>query len=262
MRPAAALGAAAAALALCLTARCASAPTASVAAPPCPGFTPPRLIAAGPSSLPPSYTAARLGADVTEEVVVSKDGTVGAGQTRLVATAVGPLAPFAQVALEKARFSPGAIEGNPVAVRGVITIAIGTPTKLRSEPSWDSLRAFVAAGESREARWQLAGSVERVTLAAHAGAAAAAGGASIVAVAPGGAEKVLLTIPAATPPIEVRETVKTGRFFRAAGDYALQLRAGGKTLAATTLTIATGFESAVVNACEPLSGPERTGPGH
>ena len=87
-------------------------------------------------------------------------------------------------------------------------------------------------------------------------------------VAPGGAERVLLTIPAATPPIDVRETVRTGRFFHPAGDYALRLRAGGKTLATTALTIASGFETAVVNACEPLpgpvsgAGPERTGPGH
>jgi hypothetical protein len=217
-------------------------------------------VTAGSAALPPTWTAARLGGEVTEEIVVDKAGALK--DTRLVAAEVGPLAPFARSSLERSRFSPGTIEGNPVAVRGVIVIPIGLVRKLPNEPPFDALRAFVAGGESREARWQLAGSVERLTLVAHAGDAAASGGASVVAVAPGGAEKVLLTIPAAAPPIEVRETVRTGRFFHDAGDYALQLRAGGKTLATTTLTIAAGFETAVVNACEPLPGPQTTGPGH
>ena len=254
LREAGALAALAAALG------CASTPSASVSVPACPGFAPPRIVAAGPMSLPPTWTAARLGGEVTEEIVVDKTGALK--ETRLVAAAVGPLVPFAQSSLERSRFSPGTIENNPVAVRGVIAVPVGLARKLPNEPPFDSVRAFVAGGESREARWQLADSVERLTLVAHAGNAAASGGASIVAVAPGGAEKVLLAIPAAAPPVEVRETVRTGRFFHAAGDYALQLRAGGKTLAATTLTIAAGFETAVVNACEPLPGPQTTGPGH
>jgi hypothetical protein len=244
---------------------CATAPTATVAGPSCPGFTPPRLVVAGPASLPPTWTAARLGCEVTEEIVVDKTGAVK--ETRLVAAAVAPLVPFAQASLEKSRFSAGSIEGNPVAVRGVIAMPVGLVRKLPNEPPFDAVRVFVAGGEPREARWQLAGSVDRLTFVAHLGSPVAGGGASIVAAAPGGAEKVLLTIPAATPPIEVRETVRTGRFFHEAGDYALRLRAGGKTLASTTLTIASGFETAVVNACEPLPGPvggapERTGPGH
>jgi hypothetical protein len=238
---------------------CAAAPSASVAGPACPGFAPPRIITAGPAALPPTWTAARLGCEVTEEIVVDKTGAVK--ETRLVASAVAPLAPFAQSSLERSRFSPGSIEGNPVAVRGVIALPIGLVRKLPNEPPFDALRVFVAGEEAREARWQLAGSVDRVTLVAHVGSTAE-GGASIVAIAPDGAEKVLLTIPAAGPPVEVRETVRAGRFFHEAGDYALQLRAGGKTLAKTTLTIATGFETAVVNACEPLAAPERTGPGH
>jgi hypothetical protein len=251
---------AAASCALALLLRCASAPSASVAAPACPGFAPPRIVTAGSSAMPPTWTAARLGCEVTEEIVVDKTGALK--DTRLVAAAVAPLAPFARSSLERSRFSPGTIEGNAVAVRGVITLPIGLVRKLPNEPPFDSVRAFVAAGGSREARWQLAGSVDRLTLVSHVGSAAANGGASIVAVAPGGAEKVLLTIPPSAPPIEVRETVRTGSFFHAAGDYALQLRAGGKTVAATTLTIAAGFETAVVNACEPLPGLQTTGPGH
>jgi len=250
----------AAAAALTLALACSTAPTASVSGPACPGFTPPRLLVPGSVALPAVYTEARVGAEVTEEVVLDKTGAVK--QTRLVASPLALLAPFAQYALEKGRFSGGTIEGNPVAVRGVITIPIGAVRKLPSEPPFDAVRVFVAGGESREARWQLAGSVERVTVVAHVGSAAGAGGASIVAVSPRGTEKVLITIPASAPPVDVRETIRTGGFFHAAGDYALQLRGGGKTLAETTLTIAAGFETAVVNACEPLRAPERTGPGH
>ena len=79
---------------------------------------------------------------------------------------------------------------------------------------------------------------------------------------PGGAEKTLLAIPASAAARDVRETVKAGRFLEAAGDYRVELRAGGKVLASTTLTIASGFETAIVNACEPFAGPEKTGPGH
>ena len=239
---------------------CASAPSVSSTVPPCAGLTPPKLIAAGPVSLPPTYIYARIASDVLEEIVVERDGAVR--QTRLVAAAITILAPFAQVSLEHARFIPAAIEGNPVAVRGFITIPVGAVRKLPKEPPYDTLRAFVPGGESREARWQLAGSVERLTLVSHFGNEAAARGGSIVAVAPGGAEKVLLSMPAAPPPLEIRETVKAGRFFHPAGDYRLELRAGGKTLTSTTVTIAAGFETAIVNACEVLAGPEKTGPGH
>jgi hypothetical protein len=36
--------------------------------------------------------------------------------------------------------------------------------------------------------------------------------------------------------VEIRETVKTGRFLSEAGDYRLELRAAGKPLASTTVT--------------------------
>ena len=77
----------------------------------------------------------------------------------------------------------------------------------------------------------------------------------------GGLEQTLLAIPGAPSPFDIHETVKTGRFFAAAGDYRLELRADGKPLASSTLTIAAVFETAIVNACEPLVGPEKTGPG-
>jgi len=118
----------AAAAALTLALACSTAPTATVSGPACPGFTPPRLLVPGSVALPAVYTEARVGAEVTEEVVLDKTGAVK--QTRLVASPLALLAPFAQYALEKGRFSGGTIEGNPVAVRGVITIPIGRPSAL------------------------------------------------------------------------------------------------------------------------------------
>ncbi len=250
------LAAAACALAAALGCATSSAPVAAV--PACAGLAPPALIAAGPVVLPQTYAAARLAADVVEEVVVGRDGSVAS--IRLVATSVPPLAPFAESSLQHATFSPGRIEGNPVAVRGWIRMPIGGTRPDRPEPPYDTLRAFVPGGGSKEALWQLAGSVDRLTLAAHLGTAVPQG-AAIVATAPGGAEQKLLAIPAAPAPLEIRETVKTGRFFTTAGDYRLELRADGKILASAAVTIASGFETAIVNACEPLVGPEKTGPG-
>jgi hypothetical protein len=238
---------------------CASAPTPGAATPACAGLTPPRLISAGPVNLPATYVFARLAAQVVEEIVVDRQGAVS--KPLLVASAVPPLVPFAEASLQRARFIPAEIQGNPVAVRGFITVPIGATRKLDKQPAYDTLRAFVPGGQSREALWQLAGSVERLTLVAHVGSVVGQG-ASIVAIAPGGAEKIVLSIPAAPTPLEIRETVKTGSFLSGAGDYRLVLRADGKPLASTTVTIAAGFESAIVNACEPIVGPEKTGPGH
>ncbi len=246
-----------AALGLTAALGCASGPAA--ATPPCAGLSPPFLLSAGPVNLPQSYVSARISADVVEEIVVGRDGGVAA--IRLVATSVPTFGPFAEASLQRAKFVPGRIEGNPVAVRAWIRMPIGGIVKPgRKEPAHDSLRVFVPAGASREARWQLAGSVDRLALVAHVGSDVPRG-ATIVAVAPGGAEEMLLAVPAAASPLEVRETVKTGGFLRAAGDYRLELRGEGKVLASTTVTIAAGFESSIVNACEPLQGPERTGPG-
>jgi hypothetical protein len=239
---------------------CSSAPTAVPTATPCAGLVPPRLVASGPISLPPTYVSARLAGDVIDEIVVDRNGSVK--QTRLLAAAVPLLAPFAEVCLEKSRYAPATIDGHLVAVRGPTTVTVGIRPLPPKENDYDTLRAFVSGG-SREALWQLAGSVDRLTLVAHVGSAIASG-ATIVAVAPGGAPKTLLTIPASTTrPLEIRETVKTGRFLEPAGDYRLELRAGGAVLATTTVTIAAGYESAIVNACEPLPapGPNKTGPG-
>jgi hypothetical protein len=247
-------------MALAAAVGCSSAPTAAPAAAPCAGLVAPQLVASGPVSLPATYVSARLASDVLEEIVVERDGSVK--DTRLLAAAVPFLAPFAQVALEKSRYTPAAIDGHPVAVRGATSVTVGLRPLPPKDTDYDTLWAF-ASGDSRESLWQLAGSVDRLTLMAHVGSEITSG-AAIVAVAPGGAEKTLLAIPAAkTRPREIRETVSTGRFFEGAGDYRLELRSGTTVLATTTVTIASGFESAIVNACEPLPGPgpNKTGPG-
>ena len=64
--------------------------------------------------------------------------------------------------------------------------------------------------------------------------------------------------------------MKTGKFLAAAGDYRIELRAGKTTVAFTVVTVASSFEGAIVNACEPLAMPagsvpqlniQKTGPG-
>jgi hypothetical protein len=249
---------AAAAAALTGAIACSSAPSASPTAPSaCAGLQPPKLASVGAVTLPPAYVSGRIASNLHEEIVVGRDGTVS--QFRLVAATVPELQPFARYSLERTRFTPAEIDGHRVAVRGAIVVPIGAQPRTAKSWRYDALSAFVPGGGSREALWQLAGSVDRLTLVAHVGTLLPRGG-SIVAKGPDGVEKTLLAVPASSAELEMREIVKTGRFFDRAGDYAIELR-GDRTLASTTVTIATGFETAVVNACEPLAGPEKTGPG-
>jgi hypothetical protein len=118
----------------------------------------------------------------------------------------------------------------------------------------------VAPGQSREARWQLRDSVAWVTVLAHAPKLPAPG-AEVVAVAPGGRTKTLVKIPASSSPQEIRQTVATEKFFDAAGAYRVELRAS-KVLASADFTIADDYRGAVINACEPLTLPRKTGPGN
>jgi len=227
-----------------------SAPAANPVEPACAGFTPPRRVSTGTATLPSSYTAARLGGEVVNEVVIAKDGSLTS--VRLVRARVDLLAPFGEIAVKGSQFTGGAIEGNPVAVRGLVANVLGTVTAARKEPEYDLLWAYVAEGSSKEARWQLAESVERLTLTGHIGTPLPQG-AEVIALAPSGSEKKLLSLPASAAPVELRETVSTGRFFARSGDYRLELKAGGKTLASTTLTIAPDFTTAIVNACNRIS---------
>jgi hypothetical protein len=226
------------------------APGANPVEPACAGFTPPRRVEMGNVALPSSYTAARVGGEVVDEVVIAKDGSLTS--LRLVRARVDLLAPFGEAVVKGSKFTGGAIEGNPVTVRGLVANVLGVVTAARIEPEYDLLWAYVPEGSSKEARWQLAESLEKLTLTCHIGTSVPQG-AEIVARAPSGSEKKLFALPASSSPVELKETVSTGRFFAKSGDYKLELRAGGKTLAYTTLTIAPDFTTAIVNACSRIS---------
>jgi hypothetical protein len=222
---------------------------ASAPEPACPGLTPPRRVSIPPVTLPASFTAARVGGEVVDEVVIGKDGAVVS--LRLVRARWEGLAPFGEVSVKKAQFIPGSIEGNPVAVRGLVATVLGTVALARVEPEYDLLWAHVPAGASREARWQLAESVEGLDMTVHVGTPSPEG-AVVVAKAPSGSEKTLWKLPPSQTPVDRKQTVETGRFFRKSGDYRLELRAGNTILASTTVTIAPDFSQAIVNACERI----------
>lgn len=258
-RSAAGAGLAAAALAMGLS--CATSTPAADAAGPCLGLTPPRVLAANVLAIPATYAAARVSAVMPVEATIARDGTVGEVAVRTADVAL--LAPFAEESIQRSRFAPGTFEGNPVAVRVPALVSIGSPLGERArKPVPAQVWAYVAGGASREARWQLRDSVSRLTLVANLGRSAGSG-AAIVATAPNGAQKTLLTLAAAaSPPPEVRQSVATGKFFAPAGVYRLELRSAGGALATARLTIADDFTQAVVNACETVSVSGKAGPGN
>jgi hypothetical protein len=242
---------------LCLTAAaamlaaCAGTPQGAAAAgPACPDFVPPARTGVSNVPVPDSFLAARIGGQVVDEVVVGADGAVRT--VRSVRARFPELAPYAQAALQRSKLTPATIQGNAVAVRVLVPTFVGVATAVRREPTFDTVWAFVPGGESREAQWQLRDGVSRLTLAIRV-ENAMPGGAEVVAKAPDGAERSLWKGTVATLPADLRETVATGKFFFPTGDYRIELRSGGKTVAYAVLTIANGHETSIVNACEPLA---------
>src|SRR6185295_8019467 len=112
-----------------------------------------------------------------------------------------------------------------------------------SSPARNRVTAFVPAEESGRARWQLTGSIHRVTVVGDVASAPAAE-VSVVAIAPGGAERILVPAGKATP--HTREAVKTADFFARPGDYRIQLRQGTRPLAEGLFTVAEDEHTAVV----------------
>jgi hypothetical protein len=216
---------------------------------PCAAMTPPRRVTTAPVELPATYTAAQVGGIVVDEAVIGVDGQVSG--LRVVRARLEILAPFAQKSVQASRFEAASIEGNPVATRVQIATTLGIVARARVEPEYDLVWAHVAGGQSREAQWQLARSVRKLTVTAHLGTRPGQGG-EVVAVAPDGKERILLRLPRAETPIDATQTVSTDRFFWTAGDYRLELRTDGKALAWTTVTIADDHTRAIVNACAPL----------
>ena len=238
---------AAAAAALAGIFGCASAP-ASPRGPACASLRPPALVTKAPLNLPPAFTLARFTGTVVDEVILASDGAVK--DVRLAWTGYPGLAPFAQKSILDSRFAPAAIEGNPVGARVLVTTRLGQGTG-PSGDAYDSVWAHVADDQTREAQWQLAQSLDALAVSAHLGSKPQAGG-EIAAVAPDGTQLSLVKLPPSDKPIEVRQTVKTGKFFWKAGDYRLELRGGGRALVWTTLTIADDHTRAIVNVCQPI----------
>jgi hypothetical protein len=235
-------------------------PSAVSAGSPCAGLHPPAAVRVVPLDVPPTYAAARLSAEIPAEVVVNPDGTVGEAAMRTAE--YGMLAPFAEETLKRGRFSPGTFENNPAAVRLPVRVPIGAPRKPDEAHAAPEIWVYVAAGQSREARWQLRDSVSSVTVVGHVPKLAAPGG-SVVAVAPDKQVRPLLTIPASDAPQEIRQTVSAGKVFAGAGEYRVELRgANGLALASARFTVSEDYRGAVINACETLALTRKTGPGN
>ena len=228
----------------------------------CLGLTAPRVLGVSPAPLPASFMSVGLSADIPAEATVTPDGSVSEAAVRTTDPTLAILAPYAEQTLRRSRFASGSLEGNPVAIRVPVRVSIGMPRAASGNVELPAqLWAYVAGGESREARWQLRDSVSRLTLVAHI-ARVWPPGAAIVAVAENGAERTLLTLPPAASPPEIHQTVETGTFFASAGNYRLELRTGNGAAASAHFTIAGDSVHAIVNACRPLVLVQKTGPGY
>ena len=247
------------ALALGGTLRCTtSAPTAVSEGRPCVGLHPPSAVRLVPLEVPPTFAAARISAELPAEVVVNADGTVRAAAIR--SNEFGILAPFAEETLKRGQFNPGSFENNAAAVRLPVRVPIGATPRQDGSHALPEVWLFVAAGQSREARWQLRDSVSQVTIVAHVPKLAAPGG-SIIVITPDKQTRALLMVPPFDAPQDIRQTIAANKIFAAAGEYVLELR-GSSTLATTHFTVAEDYRGAVINACEPIVLTRKTGPGN
>jgi hypothetical protein len=197
----------------------------------------------------PEYPAtakkARMSGESTHEVVVDQLGKVR--EVQIVGTTFMVFALASDAALRAASYLPATLEGRPVSTRFWVRIPFGVPKDIESSPARNRVTAFVPGDEPSRARWQLADAVHRVTVVADV-ASAPAGEVSVVAVAPGGAERVLIPAGRAALP-RIRETVKTGDFFARAGAYRIRLQHGPSTIAEGLFTVAEDEHTAIVNAC-------------
>ena len=185
-----------------------------------------------------------MSGESTHEVLVDRSGKVR--DVQIVGTTFMIFALASDAALRAANYFPAMLEGRPVSTRFWVRIPFGVPKDIESSPARNRATAFVPGGEPARARWQLSDAVHRVTVVADVASAPAAE-VSVVAIAPGGAERVL--VPAGKVLPRIRKTVKTGNFFARAGAYQIRLRQGARTLAEGLFTVAEDEYTAVVNAC-------------
>ena len=185
-----------------------------------------------------------MAGESTHEVLVDRFGKVR--DVRIVGMTFMVFALATDAALRAAHYSPATLDGRPVATRFWMRIPFGVPKDVESSPARNRVTAFVPADESNRARWQLTKSIHRVTVVADV-ASVRAGEVSVVAVAPGGAERVLVPAGKALP--RTRETVKAADFFSRPGEYQIRLQQGTRILTEGLFTVAEDERAAVVNAC-------------
>jgi hypothetical protein len=186
-----------------------------------------------------------MSGESTHEIVVDRNGKVR--DAHIVGTTFMIFALSADEALRKSIYAPATLDGRPAASRFWVRIPFGLPRGVEISPARNRVTAFVPGGEPPKARWQLAGSLRRLTVAADVASVPPAE-VSVLAVAPGGAERVLLR-PGSAVLRQIRATVRTGDFFSKAGEYRIVLRHGDSVIGVGGFTVAADEASAVVNAC-------------
>jgi Gram-negative bacterial TonB protein C-terminal len=210
----------------------------------------PRFVAARPKfPRVPEYPApllrARMSGESNHEVLVDRLGNVR--DVRIVGTTFMVFALSADVALRKSKYFPAVLDGRDVGSRFWVRIPFGVPKDLESSPARNRVSAFVPGKEPARARWQLAGGVHRLTVAADI-ASVPPNEVSVVAIAPSGAKRVLVR-PGTVTSRQIRASVRTGDFFSKSGEYRVSLRHGDRTIGEGGFTIADDENSAIVNAC-------------
>jgi Gram-negative bacterial TonB protein C-terminal len=189
-----------------------------------------------------------MSGESTHELVVTRDGKVR--DVHILGTTFMIFALAADEALRKSLYFPATLDGQPVASRFWVRVPFGLTEGIETSPARNRVTAFVPGDEKAPARRQLAASVGRVTVVSEIASAPPAE-ISIVAIAPDGAERVLVPRGRAASRM-VRTTVRTDEFFWKPGEYRISLRQGSdRTIGEGGFTVAPDDESVVVNACEP-----------
>jgi hypothetical protein len=212
---------------------------------PCPGFVAARPKFPRVPEYPAPLLRARMSGESNHEVIVDRLGIVR--DVRIVGTTFMVFALSADVALRKSKYFPAVLDGRDVGSRFWVRMPFGVPKNLESSPARNRVTAFVPGSEPARARWQLAGRVHRLTVAADV-ASVPPNEVSVVAIAPSGAERVLVR-PGSVTSRQIRASVRTGDFFSKSGEYRVSLRHGDRTIGEGGFTIADDEDSAIVNAC-------------
>jgi hypothetical protein len=194
---------------------------------------------------PPTARKAKMAGESTHEVFVDRAGKVR--DVRIVGTTFMVFALATDGALRAARYFPAVLEGRPVGTRFWVRVPFGVFRDVESNPARNRVTAFVPGGEPSRARWQLASAVRRVTVVADVASAPPAE-VSVVAVDPGGVERVLVPRGGISA-THFRETVPAGNFFQKAGDYQIRLQQADRLIGEGLFTVAEDEHSAIVNAC-------------